>query len=358
MIICFEGTPGSGKSFEAVKKILDNLKLGRTVYTNIDGLDLDVQREHIKLYTGLDDYELNTKLISLSRDQVHKFWEVCKNGSLIVIDEVQNYFSNRDWQSAENKACASWASTHRHHGFDVVLISQSYERIDTAVRALIEWSYRFRKLNMFGSLFQSGYMCYAYSGEPQGKPLSQSVRKYDSRIFACYKSYVSSDTKELGIMTHANVLKHPVFFAIPLALLAFAWFGSKSSFVKGDLFGANARLNKPKPVQTSIVSAPVNIVNNPVAAINPVFPSIMPAASNPQVRPQEKTPAVKVRQDHDHTTPGNSNIITGLATAGDTVLCTIQDRGVIELTGYKFNDGAICRDDKCYRIGDSLPYQI
>ena len=36
MIVGFVGTPGSGKSYDAVKKILFNLKKGRHVYTNID----------------------------------------------------------------------------------------------------------------------------------------------------------------------------------------------------------------------------------------------------------------------------------------------------------------------------------
>lgn len=361
MIILFEGTPGSGKSYDAVRKILDNLKSGRTVYTNVEGLDGDEQREHIKLYTNLDDYEFKTKLIFLSNDQVKNFWDIAKPGSLIVIDEVQKYFNNRDWQTASNRAFCNWTSTHRHHGYELLLITQNAERIDAAARSLIEWTYRYRKLNMFGSLVKNRYRVDAYSDcEAKGKPLNVKTKSYDKRVFACYSSYVTKDTKELGIMTHVNVLKAPVFFAIPVVLLVFVILVSKSSLASGDLFGAKAVINKSKALQASSVKQPQAqpvIVNNPTA-VSMTASSIVFAAPKPHVRPMEKVAAVKVPQKDDLKTPGNSNVIIGIAGAGETVLVTIQDRGVVELSGYKFNDGAICRDDKCYRIGDSLPQQI
>ena len=73
MIIGFVGTPGSGKSYEAVKKLLDNLRLGRVIYTNIAGLDEDVYREHIKVYCGLDDYQLSRQLRFLTNTEMQYF---------------------------------------------------------------------------------------------------------------------------------------------------------------------------------------------------------------------------------------------------------------------------------------------
>ena len=161
-------------------------------------------------------------------------------GCLVVLDEIQKVFSSREWSTAKNNQFASWASTHRHNGFDVVLITQAVARIDSAVRSLLEWTYVFRKVNFFGGAVQKKYLCYAYGGEDTaGKPLATNTRTYNSQIFHCYKSYVAKDVKELSIMQHVNVLKHPVFFAIPvvLAFTLYMLFG-QSSFASGDLFGS------------------------------------------------------------------------------------------------------------------------
>lgn len=236
MIICFEGTPGSGKSYEAIRKITDNLKLGRTIYTNIDGLDIQQNRESIKSFCGLSDYELETQLIFLPHFLVNEFWKHTKKGSLILIDEVHKWFSARDWASEKNKGFAEWASTHRHEGYDVVLITQKLEKVDSHVRSLIEWTYRYKKLNMFGSLVQQKYKRASFCGEDTtGKPLDNKLYTYDKRIFHCYKSFVSSDVKELGIMAHSNVLKHPVFYLIPISFLLFGYLFFKSDFVKKNL---------------------------------------------------------------------------------------------------------------------------
>jgi zona occludens toxin (predicted ATPase) len=240
MIIGFAGTPGSGKTYEAVKKITDNLQWGRVVYTNIDGISDPVCLEMIKSYCELSDLALKKQLHFLEDWQVPDFWMHVQPGSLIVLDEVQKVFSSREWQTTKNNAFASWASTHRHNGFDVVLISQAVERIDSAVRALLEWTYVFRKVNFFGGAVQKKYLCYAYGGDDtNANPLKKSVRTYNPKVFLCYKSYVAKDVKELGIMQHVNVLKHPVFFAIPLVLcFTLYMLFAKSSIATGDLFGS------------------------------------------------------------------------------------------------------------------------
>lgn len=254
MIIAFTGTPGSGKTYDAVRKIIENLKMGRVVFTNIDGMNSPECLEMIKMVTGLSDHGLACKLYFFEQDQVEEFWFHVIPGALIVIDEVQNVFNSREWQSKKNVAFNAWASVHRHHGYDVVLITQSVMRIDTAVRALIEWTYVYRKINFFGSLVQKKYLCYAYGGEDtSGRSLSKNARTYHNIIFLCYKSYVASDVKELGIMKHANVLKHPIFYAIPIVFSIFLYLLFNSGIIRGDLFGseklAENIANRPDPKQ-------------------------------------------------------------------------------------------------------------
>ncbi len=240
MIFGFVGTPGSGKSYDAVRKILDNLKKGKVVYTNIEGLDNDFCQEFIKIYTGLDDYQLGRQLRHKTDQEMQYFWEYVENGSLIVIDEVHKLFSNRNWQSQSNQKFADWASTHRHIGCDLVLVTQDLEKVEKHVRSLIEWTYFYRKVNFFGSMVSNKYLRYAYSGDDHnGQPLSKETCSYDKQVFQCYKSYASADIKEQGIMQTVNVLRHPVFYAIPVVLLGVIWMGSKSSIGTGDIFGTN-----------------------------------------------------------------------------------------------------------------------
>lgn len=257
MIIGFAGTPGSGKSYEAVKKILDNLQMGRVVYTNIDGMFSPECLEAIKGVCDLSDLALIKQFHKFDQDQMSDFWMHVQPGSLIVLDEVQKVFSSREWQSEKNKEFASWASTHRHQGFDVVLISQQMERIDGAVRGLLEWTYVFRKINFFGGAVQKKYICYSYAGgDETGSPLAKSIRTYNPVIFVCYQSYTGRDVKELGIMKHVNVLKHPVFFAIPIVFAWGIYSFFNSSLVTGDLFGVN-KAKKTESVQAQKVKTNV-----------------------------------------------------------------------------------------------------
>jgi len=305
MIITFAGTPGSGKSYDTVKKILDNLRLGRKVYTNVDGLDDPVCREHIKIYTGLDDYQLGTQLFFLSPDLAVKFWQsevvnkgtefeteqlICEKGSMVVLDEVHKLFNCRDWQTEKNRGFADWASTHRHDGYDVLLVTQDLEKVDKQVRSLVEWTYVYRKINFLGSLVSNGYLVYSYAGDDaHGKPMATQRRSYDSKVFRCYRSYTSKDMKELGLMKHTNILKHPVFYSIPVVIfLAIYLITCKSSFATGDIFGAKKALNRPVGPLSAGTQA---LKGNPPVApfMAPALPTPVPVAA-PSAAPYSPPP--------------------------------------------------------------------
>jgi zona occludens toxin (predicted ATPase) len=281
-IIGFAGTPGSGKTYEAVKKVVDNLLDGRVIYTNIEGLEDPICQEMIKSVTGLSDLALSCQLHIFEEHQLSEFWNHIQPGCIVILDEVQKIFSSREWQSEKNKMFGHWASTHRHHGFEVVLITQNMARIDSAVRSLLEWTYVFRKINFFGGAVQKKYICYSYAGdETSGPPLVKQVRHYNDKIFRCYKSYVTSDVKELGLMKHVNVLKHPVFFIIPVVLcLTLYMVFSKSSLGTGDMFGAKkamARYDHTKETDKPANSVPVPPAAAPYTERTPHITKIIDA---------------------------------------------------------------------------------
>ena len=318
MIVFFVGSPGSGKSYEAVKKIVDNLKMGRVVCTNIEGMDDQKCQEYLKNILDMDDFTFRQRFKFLDKEQVVKFWEteqiinlhyrhdadhdvfedietttvenICPNGSLIVIDEVHKHFNARDWQKDSNRKLADWASTHRHLGYDLVFITQDIEKVDKQVRTLTEWCYFFRKVNFFGGAVKNKYLSYSYAGDDHnGKPLAKNTRTYESVYFPCYKSYSSSDAKEVGFMTHTNILKHPVFYAIPLVIVFCLYMVfNKSSFASGDVFGTSKvqnRFNQPTDKKTK---PPENIAAPPPLPIKPLVPakSEVAAQAAPSMLPE------------------------------------------------------------------------
>ena len=265
-ITAFTGTPGSGKTYDAVRCILDNLRLGKSIYTNIDGLNDWQCRKMIESVCNIDPYGIEVNLVYLTPEQASEFWLHIPQGAIVVLDEVQKIFNGRDWQSKGNKEFASWCSTHRHNGHELILITQDAGRLDVAVRSLLEWCYIYRKVNFFGSLVKNSYVRYSYAGEPHGPALMKEVRSYDPTIFLCYQSYTSKDIKEMGIMKHVNVLKHPVFYALPVLLIFTLYlFFFKSSFSKGDLFGPKAMLKTPPKAQKTATAPATNPATNPAA---------------------------------------------------------------------------------------------
>jgi hypothetical protein len=260
MIVVYEGIPGSGKSVMGVAKIAEILRLKRRVYTNVDGLwedtkDSHICREALRLYTKLTEAEFKDLFHPLGKEEVEKFWDVVQPGGFIVLDEIHLLWSNRDWQTTGNKAFAGWASTHRHHSFDLILITQKLEKVDAHVRSLVEWTYKYKKVNYLGKLVKNSYRVAIFTEDQHdGEPFQWKSGSYDKKIFKCYKSYSHKDLKEQGIATTHNVLRHPIFFIIPL-VMAFAIYqiGWKSHFFQGNffgmkLFGKKANAAEPAPV--------------------------------------------------------------------------------------------------------------
>ncbi|MBU0673269.1 MAG: zonular occludens toxin domain-containing protein [Proteobacteria bacterium] len=281
-IVFFTGTPGSGKTYEAVEKIIGQLRKKRPVYTNIDGMELSEHQEALRVMSGLNHIEFADLFFHLGfdREVIENFWDHCPlRNSLIVIDECQKFFGNRDWDKQKNKDLGDWASTHRHEGYNLLIITQDAERVDKAVRSLTEWNHVYRKVNFFGSAVNNKYLCYSYAGEStSGQPLTKHVKSYNNKIFRCYKSYVSADIKEQSFMKHVNVLKHPIFFVIPVVFCLSLYLFSRSSLGTGDFFGtAKAQARSMEIIEKSKnKSLPVLPIQTASGQPSPADPSELP----------------------------------------------------------------------------------
>lgn len=280
MFIGYVGRPGGGKSYDAVRKIIDNLRAGRVVATNIDGMGEKKCQEAIKQLSGLDDYEFATRFIFLKKEDVSTFWiprsvpgsdidikqPLVPCGALVVLDEVHKWINSREWASDQNKRFAEWGAEHRHDGYDVILITQDINKVDKQIRSLIEFTYFYRKINFFGNLIKKRYLKYSYDGDDhEGKSsVAPSTHSYDKRYFRAYRSFKRPEIVEKDFQTHINVLKHPVFFALPLVIGYAIYSLCTSGLVRGDLFGTQARLARAETIKSG---SPVKVASVPPGAV-------------------------------------------------------------------------------------------
>ena len=126
MITLITGVPGSGKTLYAINYIKTKAeKESRAVY-----------------YSGIP--ELTLGWFDLENPEE---WYKCPAGSIIVIDECQRVFRPRPAGKQVPESISRF-ETHRHDGFDVFLITQHPQLIDTNIRRLV--GQHFHVIRKFG----------------------------------------------------------------------------------------------------------------------------------------------------------------------------------------------------------------
>ncbi|QOJ36890.1 MAG: hypothetical protein HRU82_18890 [Nitrospira sp.] len=189
MIELYEGVPGSGKSYHAIcEKFLPWVKQGRRLYIAVDGIYLD----RLSLFTGID-IEVLEQQITIWKDSVEvlQAFPHVEPGSAVIIDEAQTVF--RSMQKVE-PGLLRWLETHRHHGVDILLMSQDFRQMSQGVTRLIEATVKFRKLSFVG-------LSKKYQGKVRGNPEDNEVIRafvgtYSPAIYAYYSSYASAAIRE------------------------------------------------------------------------------------------------------------------------------------------------------------------
>ncbi len=238
-IKAYVGQMRSGKSYEVVSNvILNGLRDGRRVVSNIAGLNYDAMRE-LLLEEGVAVDQIG-ELVVVDHDQVSKpsFWRTDKDadagfdsfiqpGDLVALDEVWRFFKKRG--DIEPRALNFFRMhghmPHPEKGFicEIALITQSIRDINENIRDVIQETYRMTKNTAVGS--ESTYRVDIFSGGSVAKSsfLRQLQRKYNPRYFPLYSSHSQKtgvSAVEKNIDNRANVLQGGLFkFVIPAMLL-------------------------------------------------------------------------------------------------------------------------------------------
>lgn len=192
-IFLYTGLPGHGKTLRAIKDAITQSEFkDRTVfYYNITDCRVDgwQQLEDAKLWTDLPD------------------------GAVIFIDECQRIFPPRS-QGAKVPDHVQMLDTHRHRGFDFIIITQSHKNIDNFVRNLVDTHIHVKRL--FGTHKQL-IMRWMGVADPastrDAKRALTSTKSFPKDVFELYKSAEIHTVKR---KLPAKLLLFPFFILVIL----------------------------------------------------------------------------------------------------------------------------------------------
>lgn len=199
MIELYSGTPGSGKSLHAARKIRERLRSRKKcIILGNFFIDRKACGKGKGIYLYVPNHRLTPgRLLSFARRYSQHLGRRLKEGELLlVLDEAQLLFNAREWQNQARAGWLSFFTQHRHYGYDIILLTQFDRMIDRQVRGLIEYDTVHRKVSRAGKIgavlgFLTGgtlFVCVK-----QWYPLHEKVDSQfflgGKRLYAVYDSY-------------------------------------------------------------------------------------------------------------------------------------------------------------------------
>lgn len=205
MIYLYTGTPGSGKSYHLAKEIFFLLRKGRNIIANFFFDSGRIRGRKKGYFFQKDNFEITPEwLLDFARlaHEKDRRGKVKEHQTYLVIDECQLLFNARSWNAAGRDRWTSFFTQHRKYGFEIILVTQFDRLIDRQIRSLVEYEYRHRKVNNYGtfglflSLLTLGkplFVCVEYwYGAKEKTGISFFVLR--KKYYSLYDSYKIFDT--------------------------------------------------------------------------------------------------------------------------------------------------------------------
>lgn len=214
----YSGTPGSGKSLHAAKRIVGTLKGGHTVIANFP-IDMKYFERKGKAPKNLGKFlyvqnqDLSVKF--LKEYSKNNFKHFAEHQCLVVIDECAVLFNPR----ADRKDRMEWITfltQHRKYGYDILLISQSDCLIDRQIRPMIETEYKHRAMSNYGL---AGWLLsyiigkwfwvnsYWYGCRMKLSSDCFKLNKKQAKIYDSFKLFDDDDAEEEKVSKHGKQRK-------------------------------------------------------------------------------------------------------------------------------------------------------
>lgn len=229
-INAYTGLQGSGKSYEVVSSvIIDAIRQGRRVVTNIDGINQDKIYDYL-IERGADQAKLGIIVHTdderpkepnfFPDEKIPETLETAfvKPGDMVVIDEAWRFWPDGARLTHEHM---QFFRMHRHYvhpqtgvACDVVIMTQDITGLARSLKNVIEFSFRMVKLKSLG--MPTHYRVEMFEGWKQNSKSQTGTfnKRYKPEIFPLYKSYSGGTGKENEIDKRQNVLRNPKLWGI------------------------------------------------------------------------------------------------------------------------------------------------
>lgn len=235
MIFGSEGLPRSGKSLESMQHIVDSLTKGRTVVTNIHGIDKKAISELIVIPLPTVERLLVTfeRPADLDEEQLVAWTKKCFldnaiTDSLWIWDEI-----NQFWPPDRQPLPADWAkfvTEHGHLGIDILIMGQDLTELHTTWRKRLQRYTRYTKLDMMGKEDSFHWASYSNSGRNKFRRTAEGTKPYNKKFFPLYKSH-RDDTqnkanykdKRYGVFQTKHKVYGLFFAAVLLYAMWYIW---------------------------------------------------------------------------------------------------------------------------------------
>jgi len=176
MISLYVGKPGTGKTYSLVREALRAIRAGKDVYSNffIDFSKLKLKEKKLGKIFFWNEI---TELIPVRQGE-------------ILMDEAQVYMNSREWYKLDRRLQRK-LQQHRKQGLNILGAVQSYKRIDTVARELVNSVYQVKRM---GKLF----VCREYDIEDMDKAKKRafSIKIFwlNKKIANCYDTMYEIDS--------------------------------------------------------------------------------------------------------------------------------------------------------------------
>lgn len=196
-ISLFSGTPGSGKSLHATRRIRNRLNCKKPVIANYR---LSESVKNFDLFTYCDNQSMTPDFLREYAAEYYKEHKFREDHILLVLDEAQLLFNSREWQRTGRFDWLEFFSQHRKFGYEIIFVAQFDRMIDRQIRSLVEYEFVHRKMGNFGitgkiiTLFTFGelFVC-VQRFYPLNERIGVTYFKKSKRIFRMYDSYAAFD---------------------------------------------------------------------------------------------------------------------------------------------------------------------